>query len=61
MRRYRPIDKCRLLECQGGRKVDESTVHEDVGGKDNPTQEDTVIVVSVFALPASSRIGSNVL
>ena len=60
MRRYRPIDKCRLLECQGGRKVDESTVHEDVGGKDNPTQEDAVIVMSVFTLPSSSLVGIDV-
>jgi hypothetical protein len=60
MRRYRPLEECRPLERQGGRKVDESTVHEDVGGKDDPTQEDAVIVVSVVALPSSSLVGIDV-
>ena len=60
MRRYRSLKECCLLERQGGRKVDKSTVHEDVGGKDNPTQEDAVIVVSVFTLPSSSLVGIDV-
>ena len=45
---------------QGGRKADESTVHEDVGGKDDPTQEDAVIVMSVVTLPSSSFVGIDV-
>ena len=40
--------------------MDESTVHEDVGGKDDPTKEDAIIVVSVVALPSSSLVGIDV-
>jgi hypothetical protein len=40
--------------------MDESTVHKDVGGKDDPTKEDAIIVVSVVALPSSSLVGIDV-
>ena len=53
-RRYCPLEECCPLERQGGRKVDELIVHKDVGEKDDPTQEDAIIVVSVVTLPSSS-------
>jgi hypothetical protein len=40
--------------------VDESSVHEDVGEKDDPTQEDAIIAVSVVALPSSYLVGIDV-